>query len=306
MKGTKVKFEPAFIEEAVFLNMKEKSGHADEPLTVSFHREREKIYSGNLIDQERDEAFQNLCEAYFAKIGLMAIFESIFSEFPLINRPDILIFVKKVWRKKEEEAELYARGNLKTVAIGVQATNSLNRSSLEAFLRHEMMHISDMLDPEFSYSPNPSLGGVNEMEDHLIRDRFRLLWDLYIDTRLRQRGLPTIISQEKQKVEFEKVFLFLEPERRNIIYQKITNENQLNQSDLIEFALDKRFIKTFDQGGLICPLCHFPSYDQIKGWSQETLWVAAEIKENHPDWQPSLGVCLQCFEMYQSRLGIAK
>ena len=54
------------------------------------------------------------------------------------------------------------------------------------FLR-EFLHIHDMLDPEFGYKPSLAslkLNVENKAGYNLIQDRYRVLWQAYIDVRL--------------------------------------------------------------------------------------------------------------------------
>ena len=202
VKKANVQLDPAFVEEAVFLNAK---AHENDALAKSFHRDREKIYS-DLDEEHRFAAFRHLYEEYFVRMGLREIFEKILLEFPLLCQPNLLIFVKRVWSKKEEESELYVQGDRMSVYLGLQAIRILDPIFLNAFLCHEMMHISDMLDPDFRYTPHPDFGGEDEIKNNLIKERFRILWNLYVEARLKRRDLPTFSSEEKYKKDFEKVF----------------------------------------------------------------------------------------------------
>ncbi len=182
---------------------------------------------------------------------------------------------------------------------------TLDSADLAAFLRHELMHVVDMLDPAFCYAPDISLGGINEMEDHLIRERFRILWDIYIDSRLKKKGFSVLVSEEQLFKEFQEAFCFLGKEKQQSIFLKITHSDRLTQSDLIELAHNDNLEKSFNQGGRLCPLCNFPSYAHITDWRNEANLVAEEIKKEYPHWEVSLGICSQCFEMYRSRIKIA-
>ena len=174
----------------------------------------------------------------------------------------------------------------------------LDLTFLESFLRHELTRISDMLSFDFQYSPHPVFGGKNEIENNLIRERFRLLWDSYIDARARGKGFKTIKAYEEQKEEFERKFFFLAVLEREQILTKIQGCENLMQIDLLNWAGDPRSVKVLGEGGLRCPLCDFTSFNPIKHWGAETLSVVNEIKKDHPQWEPSQGICAQCFDLY--------
>lgn len=181
-------FDPSFVEEAVFLVIAGKNGK--DPDVQSFHRERETVYQDN-GGEDRDTAFQRLYEKYFDREGLKGFFTRLTGDFPLLNQPNLALFVKRVWSKKEEAAELYVQDDFKTIYIALMARRVLEPDFLSGFLRHELLRVSDMLDPQFQYTPHIDLNGKNELEDNLIRARFRVLWDMSIDARLRNKGYAT-------------------------------------------------------------------------------------------------------------------
>lgn len=290
-----INFDPTFIEEAVFLLMRDGQG---DNLFRDFCKEKEEIYQKDTAGDERDKAFKLFYGKYFCNLGLEDFFKNICEDFPHIYKPEVRVVVKRVWNRKHEEAELYVQPQQKTVYLGILVRRILDLAFLESFLRHELMRISDMLSFDFQYSPHPVLGGKNEIEDNLIRERFRLLWDLYIDARLRGKGFKTIKSYEEQKKEFARIFFFLTQLEREKILSKIQGCESLMQIDLLSWAGDPRSIKVLGKGGLRCPLCDFTSFNPIKHWDAETLPVVNEIKKDYPHWEPSQGICPQCFDLY--------
>src|SRR3989338_4053529 len=287
-----INFDLTFIEEAVFLLMRAKQ---EDKLFRDFCNEKEGIYQQDISNEERDKAFKVLYEKYFCGLGLEDFFKNICKDFPHLYKPEIRIVVKRVWDKKHEEAELYVQPHQKTVYLGILVRRILDLAFLESFLRHELMRISDMLSFDFQYSPHPVLGGKNEIEDNLIRERFRLLWDLYIDARLRVEGFKTIKSYEEQKEEFERKFFFLNPSERELMLCKIQCCESLMQIDLLSWAGDPRSTKVLGEGGLRCPLCGFTSFGPVKQWDAQTFPVVNEIRKDYPLWDPKQGVCPQCF-----------
>ena len=136
------------------------------------------------------------------------------------------------------------------------------------------MGVSDMLDPYFEYSPDAPLGGENDAEDDLIRERFAALWNVTIRSRLDN-----------------KVF---------------SGSKRLTQKQLIATARDERSARNFKDGGFICPLCGFPTFDRVVDWNgAEKLRVAEAIQADRPDWDPSMDSCRQCFDIYRAQLEIA-
>ncbi len=294
-----INFDSTFIEEAVFLLMRTKQG---DNLYRDFCNEKEEIYQKGISGDERDNAFKLLYKKYFCSLGLEDFLKNICKDFPYLHKPEIRVVVKRVWNKKQEEAELYVQPHQKTVYLGILVRRILDLYFLESFLRHEFTRISDMLSLDFQYSPHPVLGGKNEIEDNLIRERFRLLWDFYIDARLRGKGVKTIKSCEEHKEEFERKFFFSAVPEREQILTKIHGCESLMQIDLLSWAGDPRGIKVLGEGGLRCPVCDFTSFNSVKNWTVEAMNIAERVKDDYPGWDPSQGICPQCFDIYQSRI----
>ena len=138
-----VVFESSFIEEAVFLASKYNNNEPKSTVIQEFHKARESIYQ-NTITEDRDGAFERLYKKYFKKLGVNKVFENIFSDFPLLHQPDVTLFVKKVWSKKEEDTELFVEANVKTVCIALMVNRILQPFCIQAVLRHDLLRISEI------------------------------------------------------------------------------------------------------------------------------------------------------------------
>lgn len=261
-----VKFESAFMEETVFLTLKELEKSGERSRLKSFNAQKDLLY-----EKKRDEkAFHGFYENHFETLGLKAIFEKVISEFPLLGNFHARVIVRGVFSRKHEGAELYVEGESKTVVFGIQTTRISCHDLLRAFLRHELLRVSDMLDPVFEYSPEAPLEGLNDVENNLIRERFSALWNRYIDSRLGG--------------------------------QSFSESARFTQKELIAMARDERFSKSHKDGGRVCSLCGFPSFDRVGDWTGEgKLRMIEAIRADHPDWTPSMDSCRQCFEMHQAQ-----
>ncbi len=241
MGSFNLQFDPSFIEETVFLYAKA-CAYTEKALIDDFHQAREALYTKECPGEERDKDFQLLWADYFKKMGLRKTLENILMEFPLLSGPRIFIFIKRAWNKKQEDVELFARGeeDQKRVCIGLQAARMLDKPFLETFLRHELTHISDMLDSDFQYDPRISLGGKTELEDNLIRDRFHLLWDIYINLRLVRKGFPMNSSLDQQRGIFERLFSRWDGQKRESVFEQITTNENYTHENLLKLACCSR------------------------------------------------------------------
>jgi len=301
---SRIKFDPSFVEEAVFLTVKSKEDAGEVSLSRNFHHKKNQIYESISLEKQND-FFGKLNHRFFSELGLSQFFDDILNEFPFIQAAAPSIIFKRVWSTKQEGAELYIEGQHRMLVIRLQVGRVLNLSYLESLLRFELMHISDMLDPSFQYSPNPDLGGVGKIEDELVRDRFRLLWNFYISSRLNINGHPSLVSRDILIKEINIAFSHWAHESREKLINDLEKSNSWTQKYLIKRAQDDRFNKVLGEGGLRCPLCHFTSYENKHNWKDKAPHVLKEMKKDHPNWSLSDGACSQCYEMYLSNLNLA-
>ena len=129
----RINFDPAFIEETVFLLMRAKQGDA---LYRDFCTQKEEIYQKDVSGDERDNAFKLLYEKYFCGLDLDDFFKNICKDFPHLYKPEIRIVVKRVWDKKHEEAELYVQPQQRTVYLGILVRRVLDLIFLVCFIVH--------------------------------------------------------------------------------------------------------------------------------------------------------------------------
>ncbi|MBI3088452.1 MAG: hypothetical protein HYY91_06210 [Candidatus Omnitrophica bacterium] len=273
--AVELRFDPAFVEEAVFLELNRLTTAGSHQTVSSFHRAREAVYE--LPDaQQREAAFQQLARRYFQALRLSELFAERLSEFPRLSSRLELAVIRRVWDRKDEQVELYvgrpgeARPALEvstTLLIGLQAVRCLDRGKLTAFLRHELMHVADMLDPAFVYDPHPAfaprpagvagsdppqcggadgaptgrgVGGECEPEHELIRERFRVLWDLWVHARLRRMGWQAVLTDDARGQEVERAFASLDAAARRELSTTVSGRDRWTQDELLTLARRQR------------------------------------------------------------------
>lgn len=301
MSEIKIEFEASFIEEGIFYMMKDREDKEGESSVSSYHRERNRIYE-EFTGRERDAAFQKFYKGIFASLGCDDQIRTICEEFKTLTKPKIRILVRNVATQKHEGAELFRYESHMTVLVSFQAIRLTEPVSLTAFLYHEIMHVSDMLDPKFAYSPHPDLGGRSDLENQLIRERFRILWDLYVAARLIKRGIPSLISLEKQKEFYNKAFSLWNSDKKKMIWESISGGHCFTQNDLLKLSRDERLLEDLGQGGLRCPLCEFSSFDPVLNYEGQNVLVGELIQKDYPHWRIENGLCRQCYDLYSSKL----
>lgn len=246
-----LRLDPAFVEEAVFLELKRLASSGETELSSAFHAERTALYEVQ-EEHEREAAFHRLMNRYFQSLGLSELFNMRWEEFPKLSEHIDIAVLRRVFSRKEERVEFY-RGRASdglssfevstSLLIGLQAARCLDRKTLIAFLRHELMHVADMIDPAFSYDPHAVLGGENKAEDELIRERFRLLWDLWVHRRMKQFGWQTVVDDTARRREFERAFSAFDPARREEIFRVVDRQDRWTHQELLRFMQDERLTR---------------------------------------------------------------
>lgn len=234
------------------------------------------------------------------------------------------ITIKRAINKVDEGSNVLNRvSGLPVIEMRVLASRFANPDEVEelgAFLIHEFMHARDMMDPEFDYEDafipgNPSM-------KNLITARFRLLWNIYVDSRLARRKIRSVLTKEARYREFDNYYRKIPEQQRRGIFEGLWTTEKLNHEELLSMATDlETLISTYIDyseefteedreyihlQGSPCPLCKFPTYnwvDDPESVCDEMVIEAIQI--DFPDWESKDGGCDRCIEVYELRAGTA-
>ncbi len=191
----------------------------------------------------------------------------------------------------DEGADLLV-GDGVTLLVRLQAERFLDQAALVLFLRHELAHVRDMLDPAFGYRPDLGLSGRTLAEKELVRGRYRVLWNLAID---QTETCP--VSLEARQLEFDRAFAALLPGQRERLAERFRSPALRRHDALLAAARDPwAFLGEGRHGpvaGQPCPLCAFPTHD----WDPRP--PAATIRAEVPTWEAAMGACRQCADIYR-------
>jgi hypothetical protein len=232
------------------------------------------------------------------------------------------VTVKRAINKVDEGSNVLNRvsGNplIEMRVLASRFSNPEEAQELDAFLICEFMHAKDMVDPEFDYEDafipgNPSV-------KNLITARFRLLWNMYVDSRLGRMGVVATIPKEGRYREFDNFYRKVPEKQRKGIFEGLWRTEKLTHEELLSMAtdLDTLMSKYVDPGemtdedkdyihlqGSPCPLCKFPTYNWVD--DPESIcdeMVIEAIQIDFPDWESRDGACDRCVEVYELRAGV--
>ena len=289
----KIRWEPRLMEELVMAQARH-----DEAFGKICRHRLDTIYE--LPEEERGEAFTAAYGTLFEEHHLGKPLDPFLAEFPTLqNLEDVLVF--QATSLREENAELNQDQTKMGIKLRMERLRDLGQ--LEPFLRHELMHISDMLDPDFGYRYEPS----ERIQKHLVPRRYQVLWDTYINGRLERMGSKKTTSREEQQREFERLFSFLPRRQRAAAFQWLWNAQGITHTQILELAEEPAKLAFLAVGaeevsktppsGTFCPLCQFPTFD----WADPEPGVITIIQRDFSIWTREEGICGRCYEYYQIR-----
>ncbi|MBI4537366.1 MAG: hypothetical protein HY712_05360 [candidate division NC10 bacterium] len=201
----------------------------------------------------------------------------------------------------------------RSVGIRLLPQSLLDPETLLAFLRHELFHIGDMLAPAFGYEPRLPRAALGPAHEGLVQDRYRVLWDTYIDGRLAGQGRAPASIREARLREFLRTFGMLGGQAVEA-FARFFSSGPLTHSALVAFATAPLAAVDAPSGALApspvaarslasgsrCPLCGFPTRAFETHPDQLPPAVVDRIRVSFPTWTPSCGLCQQCADLYSS------
>ena len=299
-----LEYEPALVEEAVLHALR---GHREER---AFRRDRDRLY-GVPDPEAREGAFRDLHAAWFERLGLGRAILLAFHEQPAIGAATLGCRIATARSREEEGAELFVRPpgpglverDRRWVVVRLRPEALGASERLLRFLRHELLHIADMLDPHFGYEPRP-WQAADPVPERLLRDRYRVLWDATIDGRLARLGLvPPSVRADRLR-DFIRAFP-RQGARAEEAFGRFFDGAACTHVDLVAFAADPgSALGTTGEGphpGERCPLCRFPTHTFETEPQALPPKVLDRVRVDFPAWDPARGLCQQCAELYRAR-----
>ncbi|MBI1853633.1 MAG: hypothetical protein HYR85_25120 [Planctomycetes bacterium] len=255
---------------------------------------------------DRQPAFETAYRRLFKEWGYEALLTRALDEFPQIFGEGVTAGVsfRAPSRPNESGADLGGPGK---VLAGISVPVALFRdpSALARFLRHEIQHLADLLDPAFAYTPDPSQVLGTGTTENAVRDRLRLFWSISVDGRIAARGQLPSRSLEAWAPHVVRVLPEAEPERVRHCTELLWNRGLIPFPELLGMARRpaRSLLGAVGNRGFVvgdpCPLCRFPTR-RLVDFPQGLLRAKdlAEIREIVRDFDPESGACERCVEGY--------
>jgi hypothetical protein len=278
-------YDAGLLEQLVFLETRRLAGNGQALLAARYDRQRTKLYA--IADEDaRETAYFELNLKWFREFSLEDRVLGELNRYPVIRERADTLLIRKAVSKKDEGAELYVRPDARNVVVAFCAERFC-QPGFDEFLRHELCHIADMLDSAFAYDPDISLPDAPPAELDLLRERYRVLWDVTIDGRCRHERVQAL-----RRAEFAKAMPGLAP----ATFDELWNGPRPPHPALVALANQTRVTASNVPGGP-CPLCRFPTFDWA-ATGELTVAQVQRIQQHAPRWQPAHGLCSRCAELY--------
>ena len=291
-----LRYDDDFVESAVFTAASGKRAGVPSWQIRRFHGERERCYS--ILDpDDRNAAFVRLHLDWFREWRLEEFLLGLVNAYPLLAPALNTLAFRKVRAKKDEAAELYVSAEIgRSAVVAMRPERFEHDDVIRRFLRHELLHLSDMVDPAFGYAPDLRARGIDPSRQRILRERYRLLWDITIDGRLGRSP-----EGERHRVLFHRAFCFWPEARRDEVFSKLWTTKFPRHDALLALASDPRDLSHADEPlpGGACPLCGFSTFAWADVASLEEA-IRTTIEREFPNWSPARGACSRCAEVYDA------
>ena len=310
----KIEFDPGLIEEVIFRELKVREEKGDFSLTNEYHSLVDPVYENFPLD-ERQAQFKKIEWDFFKKLGFQDVVREVFDEFAELDGKVAGGVVLKALNPFDEGSNL-TKGpgegvSRKRVALKLLAERFQDIAYLRKLIRHELMHVTDMVSESFGYRDERL--GCNPMEESIVRERYSTFWDIFVDSRLINSGRETISDREGRYQEFESLYKKIPDEVKIVIFDVLWQDERLTHDRILELSKDVNKVMKIAEGlpikqihkakktllpGAQCPLCQFRTHHWADNVDREPSLVAT-IQKDFPDWEPEDGVCERCLESYK-------
>jgi hypothetical protein len=248
-----IEYDPSFVEQTVFLFARN-----NPDIERNLHATIDDLY--NLpTGQERDKQFQDAYSEFFIRLRLDRIVAGLTGEWPLIAEHVGRCLVREAQGRKAESAELHVQhvrsettATDRTIMVQICPHSMLEPTPLSSWMRRELAHIDDMIDPGFKYSPQ----AISEppSRQNLILDRFRVLWDIYVEGRLLRKGMAPSLLASHLRSMLERVFPGHDSILLDRAFKRVLGAATLTHAQLLQWARSPETLFGSCRGDIRVPL----------------------------------------------------
>jgi hypothetical protein len=229
MTVLEVAWDPGLVEAAVLLAVR------DPRVEPAFRRERDRLYE--IGDRgARETAFAAFHARWFQRLGLDGPLHEVLSELPVLAARCGRGIVARALGARDEYADLLVAPSAPpTMLVRLTAETLSVRDRALTFLRSELLHVADMLDPEFGYAPCLGAGPAGAPPEDRLWDRYRVLWNTSIDGRLARQGRAALEAKARRWQDFRRAFPDLGP-GAEAAFERVWSAERCPHAELVALA----------------------------------------------------------------------
>lgn len=302
----RVLYHPELVQEVVFTEINKREGTE---LYEEYYRLANEIYEGE-DEFNRGARFKRLDADFFRRLGLHEVMNDVLKEFPEFEGKLKTIHIQKTRTLPEAGSDLDRDNQEAFLKLFAEDFEEVSR--LRRILRHELMHLADMLDEGFGYKDGRLTPFT--LQENVVKDRYRVLWDIFIDSRLERLKKEAPCSKEERFQEFQALFRSVAPGKERVMFEGLWGEQTPFSHDrLREMATEPTLVAAYAGAeraevkgplpGSPCPVCKFPTHRWVEG-SGIRQEVVELVRQDLPQWGPGQGICETCHEYYLNRAGL--
>lgn len=297
-----IKYDPLLIEHAACL-----AARTNDEQHRYLRRQIDPLYALP-ADEDRERAFSQAYRDSFVRFGLDCLVRDALAEFPLVTVRVDQCVVHEAARSKSQSAELFVKREARevsahdrTVVIQISPQSLVEPDGARGLLLRELMHISDMLDDEFHYSPD-AVDGL-PYRQNLVRDRYLVLWAMYVDGRLVRAQRVSDDQTRSLMRDFERAFTVRGCAPTREAFDAAYHAGSLDHPQLLQWACEPEQLvgrppSNAATAGNACPFCSFPTFDWFNFSGPLGAAAMTALRAIRPAWDEGSGACRQCVETY--------
>lgn len=246
--GAAIRYDAALVEEAVFIAVARSSAGA----RIEFHARRSLLYEHGDAE-EREARFEAFAAEWFTRLGLDRPLHEALRERPRVLPQVAEVRVVRARSHREELADLASPGfdagrSAPLLLVRLTPASLADDTQLLRWLRGELLHVSDMLDPAYGYRPDLPAAEQGVVLDKLLRERYRVVWDVTVAGRLVRENLEEASLRERARAEFARAFSNLGVQR-DAAFDRWFREAAPSHAAIAEFVRDPRLAAGPAAGG---------------------------------------------------------
>lgn len=226
-------FHPDFVEQAVFL-----ASRLDAERECELHAVVDRLYA--IPDAElKDRAFREAYAGRFTQWRLGAALAGAIEEWKASAGRVARCVVVPASRRSNQYVDLLVKPTTesetqRTLLLQVRPQSLFEPAALCTWLHRELQHVSDMLDEDFGYDPSDLDGAV--WERNVQRDRYTVLWRIYVAGRLKREGRGDVRELASLRAAFRQAFTHHGVAPSGEAFDRLLDRERLTHAQLLQWA----------------------------------------------------------------------